>query len=43
MVIHMASFQDIIGQELIKEHLQNAIQLNKNSHAYVIDGERSSL
>ncbi len=42
MVIHMASFQDIIGQELIKEHLQNAIQLNKISHAYVIDGERSS-
>lgn len=38
----MASFQDIIGQELIKEHLQNAIQLNKVSHAYLISGEKNS-
>ena len=38
----MASFQDIIGQELIKEHLQNAIQLDKVSHAYIINGERGS-
>lgn len=39
---NMASFQDIIGQELIKEHLQNAIQLDKVSHAYIINGERGS-
>lgn len=38
----MAEFKDIIGQEHIKEHLQNAIKLNKVSHAYIINGERSS-
>ena len=30
----MAKFSDIIGQEQIKEHLQNAIATNKVSHAY---------
>lgn len=38
----MAKFTDIIGQEQIKEHLQNAISMNKVSHAYIINGERSS-
>lgn len=38
----MARFTDIIGQEQIKEHLQNAIMLNKVSHAYIINGERCS-
>ncbi|MCH5256647.1 MAG: DNA polymerase III subunit delta [Lachnospiraceae bacterium] len=38
----MAKFSDIIGQEQLKEHLQNAISLNKVSHAYIINGERSS-
>ena len=38
----MAYFTDIIGQEQIKEHLQNAIKLNKVSHAYIINGEKSS-
>lgn len=38
----MASFQDIIGQKQLVEHLQNAIALNKVSHAYIINGERSS-
>lgn len=38
----MAKFTDIIGQEQLKEHLQNAISLNKVSHAYIINGERSS-
>ena len=38
----MAYFTDIIGQEQIKEHLQNAIKLNKVSHAYIINGERCS-
>lgn len=36
----MAYFKDIIGQEHIKEHLQNAIKLDKISHAYIIEGER---
>lgn len=38
----MAYFTDIIGQEQMKEHLQNAIKLNKVSHAYIINGERCS-
>jgi len=38
----MAKFSDIIGQDAIKEHLQNAIRLGKVSHAYIINGERSA-
>ncbi len=38
----MANFQDIIGQEQIKEHLQNALTAKKISHAYIINGEKSS-
>ncbi len=38
----MAKFTDIIGQEQLKEHLQNAISMKKVSHAYIINGERSS-
>ncbi|MGN1147219.1 MAG: ATP-binding protein [Lachnospiraceae bacterium] len=38
----MAAFKDIIGQEQIKEHLQNAISMGKISHAYIINGERFS-
>lgn len=38
----MAVFKDIIGQEQIKEHMQNALSANKISHAYIINGEKSS-
>jgi DNA polymerase-3 subunit delta' len=38
----MAKFTDIVGQEQLKEHLQNAIATNKVSHAYIINGERSA-
>lgn len=38
----MAGFQDIIGQEQIKEHLHNALSTGKVSHAYIINGEKSS-
>lgn len=38
----MAKFTDIIGQEQIKEHLQNALSVKKISHAYIINGEKSS-
>ncbi len=38
----MYGFKDIIGQEHIKEHLQNAILQKKVSHAYIIQGERFS-
>ena len=38
----MANFHDIIGQDQIKEHMQNAISSGKISHAYVINGEQFS-
>lgn len=38
----MAGFQDIYGQEQIREHLQNALSTGKVSHAYIINGEKSS-
>jgi len=38
----MARFQDIIGQDSMKEYFKNAIEQNKVSHAYIINGERSS-
>ena len=38
----MAQFKDIIGQEQIKEHLRNALSTGKVSHAYIINGEKSS-
>ena len=38
----MAGFKDIIGHEQIIEHLQNAIGMDKVSHAYIIDGPDKS-
>lgn len=38
----MANFQDIIGQDQIKEHMKNAIASGKISHAYIINGEQFS-
>lgn len=38
----MADFNDVIGQEQIVTHLQNAILSGKVAHAYVIHGERGS-
>lgn len=38
----MATFKDIIGQNQLIEHFQNAIQTGQVSHAYIINGERSS-
>ncbi|MCL2051821.1 MAG: DNA polymerase III subunit [Lachnospiraceae bacterium] len=37
----MANFNDIIGQEKLKEHLISAILTSNISHAYIISGERS--
>ena len=37
----MAKFSDIVGQDMIKEHLQGAIASGNVSHAYIINGERS--
>lgn len=36
--IVMAGFKDIIGHEQIIEHFQNAIKLDKVSHAYILNG-----
>ncbi len=38
----MPGFSDIIGQEHIKEHLENAIKTGHVSHAYMIQGEKES-
>ena len=35
----MAGFQEIIGQEHIKEHLLHAMEQEKVSHAYLLQGE----
>lgn len=40
--IKMADFNDIVGQEKIKDNLKNAIISGKISHAYIINGEKSS-
>ncbi len=42
MGVHMADFKDIVGQQQLKEHLQNALATGKISHAYIINGEKSS-
>lgn len=34
----MNSFDEITGHEKVKEHLRNAVKLNKISHAYIING-----
>ncbi len=38
----MAKFEDIIGQQQIKSHLQSAIRRDDISHAYIISGESGS-
>ncbi len=38
----MAGFKDIVGNEQIIEHLQNAISMGKVSHAYIINGPQLS-
>ena len=38
----MPDFKDILGHEEIISHLQNAIRLQKISHAYIFDGEEGA-
>ncbi len=38
----MSYFRDIVGQEQLREHLENAIRMNTVSHAYIINGERDA-
>ena len=36
----MGGFDDIVGHDKIKDHLQNSIRLNKVSHAYMFVGDK---
>ena len=38
----MSAFKDIVGHQRIIEHFQNAVRLNKVSHAYILNGENGS-
>ena len=38
----MSTFADIYGHDKIKEHLQKSIELDKVSHAYILNGEKGS-
>ncbi|MBO5279222.1 MAG: DNA polymerase III subunit delta [Lachnospiraceae bacterium] len=38
----MSAFDRVIGHEQIIEHFQNAIRLNKISHAYILNGEEGA-
>ena len=38
----MAGFKDIVGHKQIIEHLQNAICMEKISHAYILNGENNA-
>lgn len=38
----MPGFREIIGHAQVIEHLQNAMKLNKVSHAYILNGEKGS-
>ena len=38
----MSYFPEIVGQEQIKEYMQNALKTGNISHAYIINGEKSS-
>lgn len=37
----MAGFKDILGNENILEHFSKAMENDKISHAYIINGERA--
>ena len=39
---NMYRFDQIVGQEAVTEHLQNAIKTGSMSHAYIINGERGA-
>ena len=38
----MSGFADVLGHEQTIQHMKHAIQLNKVSHAYIINGEKGS-
>ena len=38
----MYRFDQIVGQEAVTDHLQNALRTGSMSHAYIINGERGA-
>lgn len=38
----MGDFNSVVGHERIVEHLENAVKLNKVSHAYILSGDKGS-
>lgn len=38
----MAGFHDIIGHDMVKKHLQKAVESKKISHAYILSGEEGT-
>lgn len=38
----MAGFSDVLGHEQTILHMKHAIQMNKVSHAYILNGEKGS-
>ena len=38
----MASFKDVVGHKDIIKYIHNAVEENKVSHAYILNGERGS-
>ena len=38
----MAGFNDIYGQDAIKEYMGNVLETRQVSHAYIIAGEKKS-
>lgn len=38
----MNGFKDVVGHDQIIEYIQNAVRLDKVSHAYILNGERGS-
>ena len=38
----MAGFNDIYGQDAIKEYMGNVLETRQVSHAYIIAGEKDS-
>ena len=35
----VTGFQDILGNDMVKEHFKKAIENHKISHAYILTGE----
>lgn len=41
-VMIMGGFKDVIGHNEIIEYIQNAVKMDKVSHAYIMNGQKGS-